>query len=510
MTPLEASVLECVRSWKSFRLLVVGDFMLDQALSGDAERLSPDAPVPVLAVRDSTATIDTPGGAGNVAVFAAALGGIVNCIGVIGQDVDGGLLRASLERSGCETAGLIVDAARPTTTKRSLIGRAQHRHPQKMFRIDVESREPMSAAVQAKLVAAIERQLDACDVVCLEDYRKGVCTLELCRTLIDLCRARKIPVLVDPAAIDDYSCYRGATVITPNRSEAERATGHTVDPAHVVEGSRGMASKLLDALKLDAVVITLDKDGALLQTAADGSIHLPTVVRQVYDVTGAGDMVLAVLAGAVANHMPWKEAVALANIAAGLEVEVFGVRAFSLAEIQAQVLRLAHVSAGKLRSRADLLIELAAHRAAGRTIVFTNGCFDLLHIGHAASLREAKALGDILVVAVNCDAQVRASKGDDRPINSQNDRAELLGELTSVDYVTIFDEPTAAELLRVIQPDVYAKGGDYIGKEITEFAVVKSYGGKSVIIGVRPGLSTTALVTRVRESFAAGGNSVSS
>lgn len=505
MTPLEASVLECVRSWKSFRLLVVGDFMLDQALSGDAERLSPDAPVPVLAVRDSTATVDTPGGAGNVAVFAAALGGVVSCVGVTGQDVDGGLLRASLERNGCETAGLIVDSARPTTTKRSLIGRAQHRHPQKMFRIDVESREPMSDAMQAKLVAAIERHLDACDVVCLEDYRKGVCTPQLCRKLIALCGARKIPVLVDPAAIEDYGCYRGATVITPNRSEAERATGYTVDPAHVVEGSRGMAAQLLTALELDAVVITLDKDGALLQTAAEGAIHLPTVVRQVYDVTGAGDMVLAVLAGAIANHMPWKEAVTLANIAAGLEVEVFGVRAFSLAEIQAQVLRLAHVSAGKLRSRADLLIELAAHRAAGRTIVFTNGCFDLMHIGHAASLREAKALGDILVVAVNCDAQVRASKGDDRPINTQSDRAELLGELTSVDYVTIFDEPTAAELLQVIQPDVYAKGGDYIGKEITEIAVVKSYGGKSAIVGMRPGLSTTALVTRVRESFAAGG-----
>lgn len=484
--------------------------MLDQALCGDAERLSPDAPVPVLAVRDSSATIDTPGGAGNVAVFAAALGGVVSCIGVVGHDADGGLLRAALHRGGCETRGLIVDHARPTTTKRSLIGRAQHRHPQKMFRIDVESREPLSDAMQAKLVTAIEAQLKECDVVCLEDYCKGVCTPELCRILIELCKAREIPVLVDPAAIDDYSRYRGATAITPNRSEAERATGCTVDPAHVVDGSRGMASQLLKALELDAVVITLDKDGALLETRLDGACHLPTVVRQVYDVTGAGDMVLAVLAGAVANHMPWKEAVTLANIAAGLEVEVFGVRAFSLAEIQAQLLRIAHVSSGKLRSRADLMVELAVHRAARRTIVMTNGCFDLLHIGHAASLREAKALGDILVVAVNCDAQVRTAKGPDRPINAQGDRAELLGELSSVDYVTIFDEPTAAELLRAIQPDVYVKGGDYIGKEITESAVVKSYGGKTVFVGVRAGLSTTALVARVRESFVVGGNSIPS
>ena len=510
MTPLEASVLECVRSWTSFRLLVVGDFMLDQALCGDAERLSPDAPVPVLAVCDSSATVDTPGGAGNVAVFAAALGGVVSCVGVTGNDSDGMLLRAALARAGCATEGLIVDATRPTTTKRSLIGRAQHRHPQKMFRIDVESREPLAPAVEAKLFATIEAQLRACDVVCLEDYRKGVCTPDLCRKLIALCRARKIPVLVDPAPIDDYSCYAGATALTPNRSEAERATGCRVDPSKVVDGSRAIAIQLRAALDLEAVVITLDKDGALLDSAVDGAVHLPTVVRQVYDVTGAGDMVLAVLAGGIANRMPWKEAVTLANIAAGLEVEDFGGRAISLAEVQAQLLRIAHISAGKLRSRADLIVELEAHRAAGRSIVMTNGCFDLLHVGHAVSLREAKALGDILVVAVNCDEQVRASKGSDRPINSQSDRAELLGELTSVDYVTIFDEPTAEALLRLIRPEVYVKGGDYIGKEITESAVVKSYGGKTVFVGVRAGLSTTALVSRVRESLAVGGKSIPS
>ena len=507
MTPLETSLLESVRAWKAFRLLVVGDFMLDQALSGDAERLSPDAPVPVLAVRNSSATTDTPGGAGNVAVFAAALGGVVHCVGVVGNDAEGGLLSAALSRSGCGTRGLVVDSARPTTTKRSLIGRAQHRHPQKMFRIDVESREPLAAEIESRLFAAIDEHLGACDVVCLEDYRKGVCSPELCRRLIDRCRERNIPVLVDPAPIDDYGCYRGATVITPNRSEAERATGHSIDASHAVEGSRVMAARLLNELELEAVVITLDKDGALLQTKDSIAEHLPTVARQVYDVTGAGDMVLAVLAGAVANGMPWTEGVTLANIAAGLEVEVFGVRAISLAEIQAQLLTIAHVSAGKLRSRADLLIELAAHRAAGRTIVMTNGCFDIFHMGHAASLREAKGLGDILVVGVNCDEQVRASKGADRPVNTQSDRAELLGELSSVDYVIIFNEPTAEELVRAIRPEVYVKGGDYVGKEVTESAVVKTYGGKTVFVGVRQGLSTSALVSRVRERFVAGGNS---
>ena len=506
MTAIEDRVLEQLRSWKPFRLLVIGDFMLDQALSGDAERLSPDAPVPVLAVRDPRATVDTAGGAGNVAVFAAALGGRVECVGVIGDDHEGQLLRTALERGNCSTAGLVVDSSRPTTTKRSLIGRAQHRHPQKMFRIDVESRDPLNDHVHRRILSAIEARLDSCDVVCLEDYTKGVCTLALCARLMQLCKAKKIPVLVDPAAIHDYARYRGATVITPNRTEAERATGRIVDPANVVAESREMATQLLKSLDFDAVVITLDRSGAVLAVKESDPIHLSTIERQVYDVAGAGDMVLAVLAGAVANRIPWAEAVTLANVAAGMEVEVFGVRAFSLAEVQAQVMRLARASSGKTRSRADLLVEIRAHRAAGRRIVLTNGCFDVLHAGHVSYLREARALGDILIVGVNCDARVRELKGANRPIYGEADRAELLGELTSVDYVTIFEEATAEQLLRDLVPDVYAKGGDYKDKEITEMAVVKELGTKIFLLGFRPGLSTTSIVDRVRAEFIRGGN----
>ncbi len=510
MIPMEDRVLVGLRAWKPFRLLVVGDFMLDQSLAGDAERLSPDAPVPVLAVRDPLATIDTAGGAGNVAVFAAAMGGTVECVGVVGDDHEGRLLRKTIENGNCATGGLIVDSSRPTTTKRSLIGRAQHRHPQKMFRIDVESREPLSAAIQAKVFDAISARLGACDVVCIEDYTKGVCTPELCAKLIELCRAKKIPVLVDPAAISDYSRYRGATVITPNRSEAEKATGRTIDPANVVAGSIEMATSLLKNLSLDAVVVTLDRYGAVLEVKGNPAVHLPTVVRQVYDVAGAGDMVLATLAGAIANGMPWPEAVTLANIAAGMEVEVFGVRAFTMAEIQAQVIRITQAWMGKTRSRADLLVEIAAHRAAGRSIVLTNGCFDVLHAGHVGYLREAKTLGDILVVGVNCDQQVRSLKGNDRPIYCEKDRAELLGELTSVDYITIFEEPSAAELLRAVIPDVYVKGGDYESKEITESAVVKELGIKLSLVAHRAGLSTTSVVERVRAQFVSGGNVKSS
>ncbi len=506
MQTIEDRMLAALRNWKPFRLLVIGDFMLDQALEGDAERLSPDAPVPVLAVREPKATIDTPGGAGNVSVFAAALGGSVTCVGVIGRDEEGNVLRGCLERGGCATDGLVADASRPTTVKRSLIGRAQHRHPQKMFRIDVESRAPIAPAVRAELSSAIERELERCDVVCIEDYNKGVCSAELCAAVIARCKQRGIPVLVDPAAINDYSRYRGAAVITPNRSEAEKAVGRSVDPSDVIGGSKALAAHLRTALELDAAVVTLDRFGAVLQERKGEPQHLPTVARPVYDVAGAGDMVLAVLAGAAANRVPWAEAVALANVAAGMEVEIFGVRAFTVPEVQAQVIRLSQSVRGKLRTRPDLLVEIAAHRAAGRTVVLTNGCFDVLHAGHVAYLREAKSHGNILVVGINCDAQVRALKGASRPIYCESDRAELIGELASVDYVTIFDEPTAEALLRATVPDVYVKGGDYDGKAINESDVVKELGIKLCILAHRPGLSTTSVVDRVRSELTSGGN----
>ncbi len=498
MAAHEARILEALRRWRPYRLLVVGDFMLDQSLEGDAERLSPDAPVPVLAVRDPSATTDTAGGAGNVGVFAAGLGATVECVGVIGDDAEGRLLSSALEHAGCGVDGLVVDTSRPTTTKRNIVGRAQHRHPQKMFRIDIESREPLADAIHTALLRQIERRLDACDVVCLEDYRKGVCTPALCAAVIAACRARRIPVLVDPAPIADYSRYAHATAITPNRSEAERATGITVDPSDAVAGSRQMAEGLLRSLDLDAIVVTLDKDGALVLERGGSAEHLPTVARQVYDVTGAGDMVLAALAGGIANGLSWPDAVSLANVAAGLEVEVFGVRPFSLPEIRAQFLRQTQGAAGKRRTREDLVEELIPHRRAGKRIVLTNGCFDVIHAGHIAYLREAKAQGDLLVVGLNSDESVRALKGSTRPIYNETERLEILGELTSIDFLTVFGERTASELLRAVRPDIFVKGGDYAPEEVAESSLVKSLGIEMKILAHRPGVSTSSVVERVR------------
>ncbi|HWB19485.1 MAG TPA: bifunctional ADP-heptose synthase, partial [Phycisphaerales bacterium] len=313
------TLLNALRTYKPFKALVVGDFMLDQHVYGAAERLSPDAPVPVL---HATKTDDAPGGASNVSLCIRGLKGDVWCCGVVGHDKAADTLREKLAESGCDISGLLTDDSRPTTVKRSMVGLAQHRHPQKMFRVDYESNAPLSDTLRDKLLATIKSLLQSVDVVCLEDYNKGVCTPELCKELIAMCRSAGRELLVDPAAIEDYSKYSRATAVTPNRSEAELATGldTPIDASEL--HNAGLATRLLKELDLDAVVLTLDKHGALLEERGKKSVHVPTVARSVYDVTGAGDMVLAALAAARANKIAWHDAVRFANVAAGLEVQV--------------------------------------------------------------------------------------------------------------------------------------------------------------------------------------------
>ena len=325
-------LIDLIDRWQTRRVLVVGDFMLDHLVYGDAERLSPDAPVPVLAVEREA---HQPGGASNVAMDLAALGCEVTCFGVSGDDATRSVLLDKLTESGCETIGLVADDARPTTVKRSYIGLAQHRHPQKMFRADFESTEPLADSVSDELIARIAEALGNADVLCIEDYNKGVCSDRVCAEIIRLAGDAGVPVLVDPAAIKDYTKYRGATAITPNRTEAALATGL---PTETDEQLERLARTLLEALEIDTVVLTVDKSGALLVRHNEDAIHVPTVARSVYDVTGAGDMVLAMLAAARANDIDWPDAVRLANIAAGLEVEKFGVVPIPLSEIHLALL----------------------------------------------------------------------------------------------------------------------------------------------------------------------------
>lgn len=491
------TLLEQLDRYQDFAVLVVGDVMLDQIVYGAAERLSPDAPVPVL---HATKQESRPGGAANVAVCLRALKGNVHMFSIVGNDDEGTILRRQLHDAGVDVSGILVDASRPTTIKRSLVGLAQHRHPQKMFRMDIESRAPLSEELEKKLLGEIESRLAVVEIVCLEDYNKGVCSESFCQKLIELCRAKNRQVIVDPAAIDDYARYRSATAITPNRSEAELATGMATPIDASELHNAGLASKLLRDLKLDAVVLTLDRHGALLEVEGEAPVLVPTVARSVYDVTGAGDVVVAALCGARANNLSWLDSVKFANAAAGLEVEVFGAQPIPFARVQREVLRQQHGLDGKVRSLDQLLVELAAHREAGHRIVLTNGCFDVIHAGHVGYLREAKKLGDLLVVAVNSDEQVREQKGEGRPIYPEADRKDILAEMECVDYVVSFPEPTAHELIRKVRPDVYAKGGDYQPSEINEIGLLKEMEIEVHVLANREGLSSRHVVAKMRSS----------
>ena len=508
------SLLTHLASWRPFRALVVGDFMLDQLLFGDAERLSADAPVPILHVRKRE---DRPGGSANVCLDLAALHAHVIALGVIGDDDAGRVLRASLESShtssntssssshakgSIDASNLIIDPTRPTTVKQSLIGLAQTRHPQKMFRIDYESREQVTGSVAAAIIARAETLMQDVDVVAIEHYDKGVCTPEICQGIIAAARRAGKPVLVDPAKRNDFSRYKGATSITPNRTEAEFATGlktdHDASPAH----NARLALALLCSLDLAFVVLTLDRHGALLLNSENPEpITVPTVAREVYDVTGAGDMFLAGLCAGLANSMSRLDAVRFANCAAGLEVEVFGVQPIPLERIHHALLVQSQSLTGKIRTRAAIAVEAAARRAAGETIVFTNGCFDVLHSGHVSLLEQSHATGgtkSFLVVGINDDASVQRLKGPTRPVNNEDDRCRVLASLGCVGAVVLFSEDTPLELIRAIKPDVLAKGADYTKDRVVGASVVEATGGRVELIPLVQGKSTTATIARMK------------
>ena len=487
-------LIRLIDNWQSKRVLVAGDFMLDRYAYGNADRLSPDAPVPVLAVEHEESK---PGGAANVCLDLLALRCEVESLGIIGEDFAGDQLRGALETSGCRTSGLLALAERPTTVKNNFVGLAQHRHPQKMFRVDVERNTPLPKKVCDTLLAKAEKLLKHVDVLCLEDYNKGVLTEELCQGLIRLAADADVPVLVDPAAITDYSKYRNATCLTPNRTEAQRATGMSAK-ADDTAGIEQIGRKLMTDLNLKTLVLTLDKQGALLLHDRDEAMWVPTVARSVYDVTGAGDMVLGMLAAAVANDIDWPSSVALANIAAGLEVEKFGVVPIDLDEILLSILKQKQQHMGKLRELDTLVRELNAYRKQGTRITFTNGCFDILHAGHVCFLRQAREHSDLLVIGLNSDDSIRRIKGNSRPVNQQEDRVMVLSELESVDYIVMFDEDTPLNLIQRIKPDALIKGADYTRSQVVGADVVESYGGQVILIDLVKGKSTTNIIQKVR------------
>jgi D-beta-D-heptose 7-phosphate kinase / D-beta-D-heptose 1-phosphate adenosyltransferase len=461
-------------------VLVVGDVMLDRHVHGHVRRISPEAPVPVVSLAGE---VHNPGGAGNVAAALAGLGSSVTLAGLVGADAEGSQLLDALHTKGVGRLALSEGPGLQTITKTRILSEGH----QQLLRLDRDGDRAAFAAAAAGLLGRILPLVDQQAAVVLADYEKGTITPELARGIIDRCRRRGIPCVVDPKKAD-FTAYARATVVTPNLLEAERAAGRPLPEDNAVARAAG---ELRAALGLDAMLITRGPEGMTL-SSSEGITHIPAQIRDVADVTGAGDTVVAVLAACLASGWDLAEACRLANLAAGIAVSHPGPYV-----VHADELAMAWKGMSP-----KVLSREAAHRRAiearrrGRKIVFTNGCFDILHAGHLASLEGAKRLGDLLVVGLNSDASVRGLKGDSRPVIGQENRANLLAGLACVDIVVVFDESTPEALIRQIDPHVLVKGGDYTVDQIAGADFVQGRGGQVVALPLVPGLSSTAILER--------------
>jgi D-beta-D-heptose 7-phosphate kinase / D-beta-D-heptose 1-phosphate adenosyltransferase len=484
-------LLKTITNLGSPKVMVVGDFMLDIYIYGDASRISPEAPVPVLRLHN---THHSCGGAGSVAADLSTLGAKVFCLGVIGKDQNGKTLVKLLKKLNADTSGLVEIINRPTTSKQRLIGLAQHRHQQQLFRMDEESTDRLKPEQEEKILNLYKKKLPQIDVICIQDHNKGLLSKWLCSQLIKSANQAGKKIIIDPCLTSDYSKYEGATAITPNRQESSNAVGFELqDEKDYINAS----NKLVKKLGLEAVIITLDKSGAFLKTKKICQL-IPTRPRDVYDVTGAGDMVLSTIAMTLAAGYDYKTAVELANIAGGIEVGKFGNQTITIDEIVDEIIGQNHAGINKICSIDLLTDELNWYRNRGKKIVFTNGCFDVIHTGHIEYLKLCKSHGDIVVVGLNSDSSVRKIKGPGRPLNNQDDRASVLAALEMVDFVTIFDEPDPLNLIKKVKPDILVKGQDWEHKGVIGRQFVESYKGKVVLAPLVKGKSSTATIEKIK------------
>ena len=465
-------------------VLVVGDLMLDRFVYGEVDRISPEAPIPVLRITREAAM---PGGAGNVVRNLKALGAAPRLVAAVGADAAGTTVRRLIEESGTP-ARLLSLAGRPTTVKTRFVASAHQ-----LLRADAEDARPLQPAEQDELAAAAEAELAGVRALVLSDYAKGVLAPSLLARLIAAAKAAGVTVVVDPRG-DDYRIYRGADLVTPNRAELRRATRLPVDGDAEVAAA---AAALLGDAGVGAVLATRGADGMTLVAPGVAPLHLKALAREVFDVSGAGDTVVATLAAALAGGAALAEAVALANIAAGIVVGKVGTAVARAEELLAALRQEEAAEHGKL-----VPLERAAELAAGwrrRTLKvgFTNGCFDLLHPGHVALLNQARAACDRLIVGLNSDASVRRLKGAGRPVQDERARATVLAALGAVDAVVIFAEDTPLALIEAIRPEVLVKGADYRPDQVVGGPLVQSYGGRVVLADIMPGYSTSATIARL-------------
>lgn len=477
------SLQSIVSRYAGLTAWVVGDLMLDEYVFGAVERISPEAPVPVVRAQASEYRL---GGAANVASQLSVLGMRPILAGTIGVDQAGRDLRRLAGAAQIDLAAVVEDATRRTTRKLRVLGQSQQ-----LLRLDWEDVGPCAADLSRQILA----QLAAAprpDVVILSDYAKGMLTPATIAAVM-AAAGNEVPVLVDPKHAD-FSRYRGAACITPNLRELEATVGRKLDPddAEEIAAAARATSERAD---IGAIVVTLGGRGMLVVARDAPPISVPAERREVYDVTGAGDTAIAVLAASLAAKASLHDAAKLANLAAGLAVGHIGAAAVDPASIRDA---LWQVPAGKVLARSELAAKANSWRSAGKRVVFTNGCFDLLHSGHLSLLQEAARHGDVLLVAINSDASVRRLKGPDRPLASQSERAALLAALSCVDAVTVFDEDTPLETLQLVRPQVLVKGQDYRLEDVVGRDLIEREGGRVVLVPLVPEKSTSALVKRIR------------
>ncbi len=462
-------------------ILVIGDLMIDHYLWGGCDRISPEAPVPVVGIRNETTVL---GGAGNVVNNLLALGSRVSVAGVIGDDANGAELALMLQSSGIDTKALLRQQGRITSKKSRIIASNQQ-----VLRYDQESTEPISDVLAEQISDVIEADILLYNIIVISDYAKGVVTPYLMQRILALAESHEKKVVVDPKG-SDFRKYEGAYLLTPNKKEAILATGiDIVDDASLEAALLQMKS----TCKLHTSMVTLSEEGIALYDT--NMRRFPTVAREIYDVTGAGDTVIASLAFALASGVSIDTAASFANYAAAVVVGKVGSATASMDEIEMYASSL-HRSNSETHIKSVEQIHHIVQRAKanGERIVFTNGCFDILHVGHVKYLQEAKSFGDLLIVGLNADRSVRALKGAGRPVNPQEDRAYLLAALEAVDYVVIFSEETPYELIKMIAPHTLVKGGDYAGKEVvgTEFAQ------ELKLVAFVEGKSTTTTIEKIK------------
>lgn len=476
------------------KIVVIGDLMLDKYVWGEVKRISQEAPIPVINVSSEDVR---PGGAGSVVNNLKTLGAQVFACGIIGDDTHGHTLMEIFRQLGVDSTGVMIDRSRPTIMKMRLMGHLQTagKGVQQLLRVDYEKTHIISKEIETQLTNYLHKTIPSCDIVLVSDMNKGLLSRSFLNTIVAICKKHNKVAIVDPKLMNDYACYEGFTAMTPNRFETELATGIKITDNDSLHHA---GSKLASNLSLEYCIITVDKDGMFLYKRSEGTgKNIPTVPRAVFDVTGAGDMVLSMFGMVVGSGYSFEEAAPLANIAAGIEVGKIGATPVTKGEIMNELMGGKNQFSGKIKDVEILSVILNEHRKKNDKIVFTNGCFDILHIGHIEYLKFARKQGDLLVVGLNSDRSVRSLKGPARPFVSELERAKMLAALEDVTYVVLFDEQTPLHLISAVKPDVLVKGEDWKNAGAVGSEIVESYGGKVVFAPFVEGISTTNIVSRI-------------